>query len=190
MNNPLPLPFQSNVNARFTIAHNFLTQKLIENSGVLKKSDIRMLQKVVNNYVAFSADESKYEIGDCDGVFFSYIMSVDKFKSKNVGNSRILFHNLLSIQYKIDVTQKNSNTFNKIILKHPDNVDLVNACNFAIKTGQKHIEKVGTTIPSKPRIVVANNGNVRLLVVFFMNESNKMCILFTGATNRLNCRPN
>ena len=178
-----PLPFQSNVHARFTIAHNYLTQKLLEKNGVLKKADIKMLQNVVNNYVAFRADESNYRSSSTDGVFFLYNMSTNDFKSKNVGDSEIVFHNLLSLDYKLDLTNKNSNTLNKIISKSDSNASLVQLCKLIRdELIPGHINRVGTTIPSKPRIVIATNGNVRLMVVFFMNKCNKMRVLIAGAS--------
>lgn len=59
-----------NATSRFTLAHTLLTQKLIENDGVLTKCDIKKLQKVVNKYVAFGEPGTKYGFDDATGVFF------------------------------------------------------------------------------------------------------------------------
>jgi hypothetical protein len=114
-----------NATSRFTLAHTFLTQKLIENDGVLTKCDIKKLQKVVNKYVAFGEPGKKYGFDDTTGVFFSYNMSQEEYINKSVGDSAILFHTLLSFDHGIDITSKSSNTLNKIISKNSPDSEVV-----------------------------------------------------------------
>jgi hypothetical protein len=175
-----------NATSRFTFAHTFLTQKLIENDGVLTKCDIKKLQKVVNRYVAFGEPGTKYEYGseDTNGVFFAYNMSQDEYINKSVGDSTILFHTLLSFDYGIDITSKSSNTLNKIISKNLSDSEVVGLCN-NIKNNliPFHLDNVGK-IPSEPKIVVGDSGSVVIMLVFFRNnsKSKKMRVLVMGAS--------
>ena len=173
-----------NATSRFTLAHTLLTQKLIENDGVLTKCDIKKLQQVVNKYVAFGEPGKKYGFEDTTGVFFSYNMSQEEYINKSVGDSTILFHTLLSFDYNIDLTNKSSNTLNKIISKNSPESEVVGLCN-NIKNNliPFHLDNVGK-IPSQPKIVVGNSGSVVIMLVFFRNKSksNKMRVLIMGAS--------
>jgi len=173
-----------NATSRFTLAHTFLTQKLIKNDGVLTKCDIKKLQKVVNKYVAFGEPGTKYGFDDTTGVFFSYNMSQEEYINKSVGDSTILFHTLLSFDYGIDITSKSSNTLNKIISKNSPESEVVGLCN-NIKENliPFHLDNVGK-IPSEPKIVVGDSGSVVIMLVFFRNnsKSKKMRVLVMGAS--------
>ena len=173
-----------NATSRFTLAHTFLTQKLIENDGVLTKCDIKKLQKVVNKYVAFGESGTKYGFDDTIGVFFSYNMSQEEYINKSVGDSTILFHTLLSFDYNIDITSKSSNTLNKIISKNSPDSNVVSLCNNIINNLIPfHLENSGK-FPSEPKIVVGNSGSVVIMFVFFRNnsKSKKTRVLVMGAS--------
>jgi len=173
-----------NATSRFTLAHTFLTQKLIKNDGVLTICDLKKLQKVVNRYVAFGEPGTKYGFTEDDGVFFAYNMSQEEYINKSVGDSTILFHSLLSFDYVIDITSTSSNTLNKIISKNSPNSEVVGLCN-NIKNNliPFHLDNVGK-IPSEPKIVVGDSGSVVIMLVFFRNnsKSKKMRVLVMGAS--------
>jgi len=179
----------NNATSRFTLAHNFLTQMLIKNDGVLTKCDIKKLQKVVNKYAAFGEPGTKYEFDeDTTGVFFSYNMSQEEYINKSGGDSAILFHTLLSFDYNIDITSKSSNTLNKIISKNSPDSEVVSLCdNIKDNLIPFHLEK-SDKFPSEPKIVVGNSGSVVIMLVFFRNnsKSKKMRVLIMGASASIN----
>jgi hypothetical protein len=158
-----------NATSRFTLAHNFLTQMLIKNDGVLTNCDINL---------------TKIQLV----FFFSYNMSEKEYINKSVGDSTILFHTLLSFDYNIDITSKSSNTLNKIISKNSPDSEVVSLCNNIIKNLIPfHLENSGK-FPSEPKIVVGNSGSVVIMLVFFRNnsKSKKMRVLIMGASASIN----
>ena len=105
-----------NVDVRFIYAHNFLSEIMIQNSGVLQAYELKRLQKRLNKYVGFSEPYSKYAFDYRNNSgFFIYEMSAFEYKNKSVGDSIVLVDNILSFGYRIDVKNKNSNTSNQIL---------------------------------------------------------------------------
>ena len=157
-----------NDDIKFISAHNFLTETMIQNHGVLKVCDIKKLQQMLNNYVAFSEPSSSkyaYDMMNGNG-FFAYQMSVSQYKNKSVGDSKLLVDNMLSLGYRIDLTKKENDTLNKII----KNTSLASRTIAGLSAGQlcniikntwvpEHLTNSGN-VPSKPKIVIGKDNKI------------------------------
>ena len=195
-----------NAEVKFGYAHNILSKMLAENNGVLKKKNLKELRKMLNKYVSFGPLGSKYVHTPNSANFSVFDMNVTDYENKQIGDSRILFHEDLQYGYNVDLSDNDSNTLNKI-MSNPLTAPLLfygntsnvykdlTAENICMKLRDNdlpgHLTNAGKA-PSNPKIIVcqddkivnSNKQTVKIMFVFYKNENNKMRVLLIVQINR------
>jgi len=97
-----------NAEVKFDYAHNILSKMLAKNKGILKNHDLKKLRKMLNKYVSFGPLGSKYVHTPNSANFSVFDMNVTEYENKQIGDSRILFHEDLRYGYNVDISDKDN----------------------------------------------------------------------------------
>jgi S1-C subfamily serine protease len=167
---------------KFVIAHDYLCKTLHKNCGKISKKHLIKLQIKLNQ------NNTHDSLSNSSVNFFIINMKKSNYDNKYIDNSKFLYEENLKYKYKIDISKKTNNTFNKLshyCYKNNANTiynELLSLTDYIsdLKNVILLIISMNSVKELNKSIIVSQLNNIKFMLIYYKDEKNKERVILIG----------